>query len=145
MPPPLLQPPKAKPEVWVGTAPGTYTTRFTGTATSHILNFTATGGATYASPILNHVLLKNLIPGTTYYYIIPDTTPSAGRRLQQDAERTRLLPMAGAARAAGPVPGANPFAESFTVPAATFPLTVGVWGDPGQVSDRGSRRWRMLH
>jgi hypothetical protein len=52
------------------------------------------------------------------------------RRLLQDADS------AGddaAAPRAEPDWGANPFVGTIKVPPATFPLKVGIWGDPGQV------------
>jgi hypothetical protein len=80
---------------------------------------------------------------------IPDMTASMGsavgrRRLLQDAAPPRGVDNSAGEDAATPRAepdwGANPFVGTIKVPPATFPLKIGIWGDPGQVWGRLFRK-----
>ena len=101
--------------VRLGRAPGVYTREVSGVATSYTVSF-ANGGApggTYVTPIIHHTVATQLEPGK-WFYKVEDGVQLAG------------VP-AGDATAYG----------SFSVPnpATAFPYTVGLIGDPGQVTN----------
>jgi hypothetical protein len=103
--------------VWVGAVPGVYTKSFDGVATSYtvdstvLLNGSPSPGGSYASPIIHHTLVSDLVPGATYYYKIDNAPQLPG----------------------GSVDG-KPFFGSFKVPGG-FPLRMGVGADSGEVSN----------
>ena len=98
--------------VRLGRAPGVWTRRVGGVATSYTAAFD--GGGTYVSPLIHHALARGLEPGKWFYKI-------------EDSKQLADIPA-----------GRTPFFGSFTVrgpgPAA-FPFTFGLLGDPGQVTN----------
>ncbi|WIA11592.1 hypothetical protein OEZ85_011697 [Tetradesmus obliquus] len=96
--------------VLVGPAPRRHTQAVVGVATSYVHDYGKLSQASYASPLLHHVLLSGLTPGATYYY-------------------TLGVPVS---LAAGAAVGPGPKEYSFKMPRASFPLRIGVMSDPGQ-------------
>ena len=72
------------------------------------------GGGTYISPVVHHALVRGLKPGEPVFYRIAGPPSSSSS------------PLSSAARSAAS------FSGQFKVPGGTFPLRVGVVGDPGQ-------------
>ena len=72
------------------------------------------GGGTYISPVVHHALVRGLKPGEPVFYRIAGPPSSSSS------------PLSSAARSVAS------FSGQFQVPGGTFPLRVGVVGDPGQ-------------
>jgi hypothetical protein len=53
-----------------GPAPRRHTQAVVGIATSYVYDYGKVKQASYASPLLHHVLLTGLSPGSTYYYTL---------------------------------------------------------------------------
>lgn len=54
--------------VFWGASPDTLDRRAEGVATAYAIDYSSRGGVSYSSPLLHHVLLRNLTPGSTIFY-----------------------------------------------------------------------------
>ena len=149
----------ARTEVWLRSdrsrANRPYTRKVTGTAHSYENTWHITAEdpkVTYTSPLIHHVLLKNLSPGKRVDYAIPNLRqPQAGdllgpgRRLaqqQQAADNVTAMYAPASSSSSTRRRGhqdkgrqfpAGTYYGSFTVPRRTFPFKIGAVGDAGQM------------
>lgn len=105
---------KAVSIVIYGTASNRLGNTATAAPTSYVYDYRKVDKPSYASPLLHHVLLKDLTPGQTYFYRVLGTPDDLG---------------AGSSNTDAPV-ASQLF--NFTMPKGSFPLRLGVVADPGQ-------------
>eukprot|EP00775_Hariotina_reticulata_P006213 gene6212-6449_t len=93
----------------------------TGSATSYTNDYSSLQGGkqSYASPVLHHVLLTSLTAGKTYFYRL------SGSKCGEDDNSISKE-------------------YNFTMPAASFPFTLGVLADPGQTYNTTATLDRLM-